>query len=284
MIDFEPPPPTEAAAAAATAAPTSPAAAATASEVPAADADADPAEVDISQHFYAPKATGRQANVPPAGPGSEPQLSEAALRQMMLGFDSAGTPSQGGGQPGNPLAGGPGGDDDPIMKMMSQMMGGGGPGASPFPGMGGMGGMPGFPPQAQQQKQPDFYTSLWRILHAVVALGLGLYITILTPFSGTKSERDLASVADIAENEREKQMFFWIFATAEACLLTTRFFLDKARAPPEGIVWTVTGFLPEPLKGYSQVVLRYGQIFSTVRSDIFSCMFVLGVCSWWRAF
>lgn len=212
-------------------------------------------------------------------------MSEAALRQMMLGFDPATNP-QGQMPLGGAGAGIPGMEDDPVMKMMSQMMGGGGPGGgSPFsgiPGMGGMPGMPGMMQQPQQPQRPDPYTSLWRLLHAIVALGLGLYIAILTPFSGTKIERERAAISD-EENEHRKELFFWVFATAEACLLTTRFFLDKGRAPPSGIVWTVTGFLPEPIKGYAQVVLRYGQIFSTVRSDILACMFVLGVCSWWRA-
>lgn len=247
----------------------------------APSADADPEEVDISQHFYAPKTTHRVPEMPSAG--AEPGISDDALRQMMLGMDPAAAGSQG---QQNPFAGMPGAEDDPIMKMMSQMMGGGagGPGGSPFPGMGGMPGMPGMPGMMQQQtKALDPYTALWRLLHAIVALGLGLYIVMLTPFTGTKVERDRAAISEIHENEERKRLFFWVFATAEACLLTTRFFLDKGREPPTGIVWQVTGFLPEPLKGYVQNVMRYGQIFSTVRADILACMFVLGVCSWWRA-
>lgn len=211
-------------------------------------------------------------------------MSEDALRQMMLGFDPAaaqggqGMPNPFGGMPGAP---GANGEEDPIMKMMSQMMGGqGGPGGIP-----GMGGMPDLSKlgQASGPKPIDRYTALWRLLHAIVAIGLGLYITILTPFTGTKLERDHASLAEIKEHEHEKQMFFWVFATAEACLLTTRFFLDKGRASPGGIVWTVVGFLPEPFKGYAEIALRYGQIFTTVRSDILGCMFVLGACHWLRA-
>ena len=217
-------------------------------------------------------------------PSAEPNMSDAALRQMMLGMDPAAANQQ-GQQQQNPFAGMPGAEDDPIMKMMSQMMGGGGgPGGSPFPGMAGMAGMPGMPGMMQQTKPPlDIYTSLWRLLHAIVALGLGLYIVMLTPFTGTKDERDQAAISEIHENEERKRLFFWVFCTAEACLLTTRFFLDKGREPPTGIVWQVTGFLPEPFKGYTQTVMRYGQIFSTVRTDILMCMFVLGVCSWWRA-
>ncbi|KFH48685.1 hypothetical protein ACRE_004530 [Hapsidospora chrysogenum ATCC 11550] len=274
QADFDPPAPAVSSDAPAAPASTA-AAAATAPKTQAPHAD--PEEVDISEHFYAPKATARAPNAPPAG--AEPNLSDAALRQMMLGMD----PPAAAGNPQaqqDPFAGMPGAGDDPIMKMMSQMMGAGGPGGSSFPGMGSMPGMPGM---QQQQKPLDPYTALWRLLHAIVALGLGLYIVVLTPFTGTKLERERAAVSEIEDNEERKRLFFWVFATAEACLLTTRFFLDKGRAPPTGIVWTVTGYLPEPLKGYVQVVVRYGQIFSTVRADILGCMFVLGVCSWWRA-
>ena len=214
-------------------------------------------------------------------------LSEAQLRQLMMGLDR---PGQTNGS--SPMAPPPPTDEDPMMQMMTQMMssmGGGGmgglPGAgggsSPFANM--MGGM-GQPPQPTR---PDPYTALWRLLHALVALGLGLYIAVLTPFTGTRSSRELSAEAHLAgaddEDMHRKSLFFWVFATAEAVLLTTRFFLDKSRAPPTGIVWTVVGFLPEPLGGWARTVLRYGQIFGTVRSDILACMFVLGVCHWWRA-
>ncbi|KAJ6441964.1 GET complex subunit GET2 [Purpureocillium lavendulum] len=265
---------------------------------------ADPEEVDISEHYYAPRTTTPRRGGGGGG-GVEPNISDAQLRQMMLGFDRPGqsaspSPSPGPG-PGGPALP-PGMEDDPLMKMMSQMMGGAGgaggfpPGASPFAGMPGMPGMPGA--QQQQAARPDAYTTFFRILHALLALGLGLYVTLLTPFSGTKLERERAAVAHAAHlahtddaaaasvddaNERHKLMFFWIFATGEAVLLTTRFFLDKGRSPPSGMIWSLAGFVPEPLRGYLLVALRYGQIFTTVRADILACMFVLGVCSWWKS-
>ncbi|KAF7559720.1 hypothetical protein G7046_g4419 [Stylonectria norvegica] len=134
----------------------------------------------------------------------------------------------------------------------------------------------------------DPLKSLWRILHALVALGLGLYIAILTPFTGSKIERDRAALSfatdPLAEDEHEhrKRLFFWAFATAETLLLTTRFLLDKGHAPPAGVAGMVIGFIPEPFKGYLGIVLRYGQIFTTVRADMLACIFVLGLCSWWR--
>lgn len=241
----------------------------------------DPGEVDISEHFYKPETTRRIHQPQNAGVVGEPSISEAQLRQMMLGMDpSASSTPTGQGA----------GDEDPMMKMMSQMMAaaggdpnaaGVGPNASPFAGM----------MQPQAPSGPDLYTTFWRLLHALVALGLGLYIVLLTPFAGSKVERDTTALfvqsggeftAEHAEMERTRRNFFWAFATAEAVLLTTRFFLDKGRPPPAGMLWTIVGHIPEPWKGYISAVLRYGQIFTTVRTDILICTFVLGVSSWWR--
>lgn len=204
----------------------------------------------------------------------------------MLGFD----PQSASNTPGSATPSGmPNMEDDPLMKMMTQMMGSagaGGPGSSPFPGMPPGMGMPGqpSPPPAQSA-----YHTIWRLIHALIALSLGLYLTLFTTFSGTKFERESAALAHVQhtplddENEYHKRMFFWIFATSEAVLLTTRVILDKGRAPPPGMLWTIVGFVPEPIRGYLGVVLKYGQIFTTVRTDILTCMFVLGVCSWLRA-
>ncbi|KAL6356786.1 hypothetical protein LRP88_10392 [Fusarium phalaenopsidis] len=263
-----------------------PAPAAATTTAPSAPADhADPEEVDISEHYYEPKRTASARDAPPT---PEPTISEEQLRQMMLGFERGN---------GTPAPGTPGGlDEDPMMKMMSQLMAGAGfpPGsAPPFPGM------PGAVPQPPQPAAPvrSTSTNLWRLLHALVALGLGLYIVILTPFTGTKVERERAALAGTTpadpltaasepeletELEHRKQLFFWTFATAETVLLTTRFFLDKRGTPPAGIVGTVVGFLPQPAKGYVEIALRYAQIFSTVRGDILACIFVLGAVSWFK--
>ncbi|PHH93176.1 hypothetical protein CDD83_10725 [Cordyceps sp. RAO-2017] len=238
---------------------------------------ADPEEVDISEeHFHVPSMTPRR-DMPPA---AEPTVSEAQLRQMMLGLDRPGQ----SGSPGPRAVGRA--EDDHLMKMMSQVMGGFAPGSSssssPFPGM-------PFPPPAQpQQPYPDGYTVFFRLLHALLAFGLGLYVTFLTPFAGTRLEREDASLAhsqrsaDDEAHEQRKQVFFWIFATGEALLLTSRFFLDKGRRPPPGFLWTAVGYLPESVRGYVTVGLKYGQIFTTVRADILACIFVMGVCAWWK--
>ncbi|KAM4059924.1 GET complex subunit GET2 domain-containing protein [Hirsutella rhossiliensis] len=267
---------------------------------PAADAPprpdaADPDEVDISEHCYAPKNAS-----PSPVPGSEQAVSDAQLRQMMLGFDRPGPGPRGSPGPGlGPgfAAPGPGAADgeDQLIQMMSQLMGGFAPGsgsspsaASPFPGMPSLGQFQQQQQQQQQPARPDGYTYMFRLLHALLALGLGLYVALLTPFAGTRAEREHASLAHAQHtpaddaNEHRKRIFFWIFATGEALLLSSRFFLDKGRRPPAGMLWTVIGFLPEPLRGYVTVGLKYGQIFTTVRADILACMFVLGVCSWWK--
>ncbi|KAI9903307.1 hypothetical protein N3K66_002659 [Trichothecium roseum] len=291
--EFEASAPAAATAAAATAAEPTPVASVT-PDVP------DPGDIDISEHHYTPKSTPRRGNG--AGGGREPPLaapmtgdsglSEAALRQMMLGFDPASANSNSGFPGQNPAGGAGGGDaEDPIMKMMSQMLSGAGgagngaPGTSPFPGFPNIPSIPSTQAATTAATGPDPYTSLWRLLHALVALGLGLYVAFLTPFTGTRAERERSALssADLAEFEREKDLFFWVFATAETALLTTRFFLDKGRAPAPGIVSTVVGLVPEPYGGYVRVIMRYGQILTTVRSDILACMFVLGACSWLRA-
>lgn len=223
------------------------------------------------------------------------------------------------------MSGGPGGPgaEDPMMQMMMNMLGGGaggapGAGGMPgfpgmgggFPGMGGMmppgmgGGMPGQQGVPPTMTVPDRYSSLWRLLHTAVALGLGLYIAVWTTFSGSKVDRDSKNILTgnkhhhIGEGDQvavgfdtdSARRFFYAFATAEALLLTTRFMLEKGlgRSPVGGafgggILGMAAGFLPQPWKGYLEIALRYGQIFSTVKADILVCIFVLGVCSWWRS-
>jgi hypothetical protein len=239
---------------------------------------------------------------------------------MMLGLDNptpprAGTPS---GMPAPP----PGLEDDPMMRMMMQMMGGGGGagaegggGGNPFagmPGMGGMGmpgmpgmggmGMPGmgFPGQAAPAQLPNRSASLWRLLHALIALALGLYIALCTPFSGTKMSRDRAAAAAAGSAEERAFLagedgkavvakdFFWAFATAEAVLLGTRWFVERGRsrlggaAGGSGILGMAVGFLPAGIRRKVEIAMRYGEVFGTVKGDVLVCVFVLGAAAWVR--
>lgn len=230
-------------------------------------------------------------------------MSDDQLRQMMLGFDrppSASPNRSGGNSFFDPsMLGAMGGADgegpdpeDPMMKMLQQMLGGGAGGAggqNPFAQFAAMNGQQ--PPQQQPQQatvESDMYTAVWRALHFVLAIGLGLYVALLTGFAGTKVERERGAFAATTAAEEDevaarKQYFFWTFATAETILLTSRFLLDRNRAP-SGTLNMIMGFLPDKWwKAYLGTALRYSHIFTTVRSDILVCCFVLGITSWWRS-
>lgn len=215
---------------------------------------------------------------------------------MMLGFDRPATPGANGTGPANPfdpaaMFGGPNGEEDPMMKMLSQMLGGAG-GMPPNMGMGQGGGNPfagGMQPQQQQQQAAglDPYSAFWRVVHFLLAAGLGLYIAMVAGFTGTKIERERGAFADSTGHSADddgRKYFFWTFATAETILLTSRLLLDQGRAPPPGILWTILGFIPDGrMKGLVTTGLKYSRIFSTLRSDILVCVFVLGVASWLKS-
>jgi hypothetical protein len=183
-------------------------------------------------------------------------------------------------------AGLPGGDD-PMLKMLQQVMGaipGEVPGGMPsFQGLPPM-GMPGqqAPGAAAVSTADDPYAYLWRIVHAVFALGLGLYIALTTTFTGTKLGREMSALTK-ATGEESSAHFFYIFATVEVLLQTSRFFMEKGRVQQGGLLGMIMGILPEPWKGYLALMTRYGRIWTTVSADAMVCIFVLGICSWMRA-
>ncbi|KAH6610214.1 hypothetical protein Trco_000234 [Trichoderma cornu-damae] len=267
--------------------PTAPSAPDSSSNAPTSSehASADPAEVDISEHFFVPKKASRKPIDGVFSPSPEPALSDAQLRQMMLGFDRPEQAGLGGAAAGPGLP--PGMEDDPIVKMMSQVMSSGA-----IPGFGGADGASNpFANMSMPQQQAPVQLpkasslSLWRLVHALVALGLGLFFVLTTAFSGSRIERERTALAfdqeADAEAERRKNLFFWTFATAEVLLLSTRFFLDKRSTNATGFVATAISYLPQPYRGYIEVGQRYLQIFAAVRADILTCIFVLGVVSWW---
>lgn len=170
--------------------------------------------------------------------------------------------------------------DDPMMKMLQQMMGGMGEGAGGAPMFPGMPAMPG---QAAPVASGAAY--LWRIVHAIFAIGLGLYIAFTTTFTGTKIERERSALGFTTAEDgvsAASVRFFWIFATVELVLQSSRFFLEKRRVQQGGIMGMAMGFLPEPYKGYLALVSRYARIWTTVSADAMACVFVLGVCVWLR--
>jgi len=204
------------------------------------------------------------------------------LRQMLMGgggpqglpgMDFLDTPGQ--GQPASVA-------EDPIMAMMQQMMGGaGGPNgvgipsglASMLNGGGGGGGV--FPGQSPVALDPK--AQIWRILHAVCALLLGLYTISSVTFSGSKVARDYADIT-VSPPPR----LFWMFATMELVLQSTRFFLDGGHLPPSGILGTVGQFLPEPYAGYVRIFARYSVYYTALVADVSLVVFVLGVTAWWK--
>jgi GET complex subunit GET2 len=220
------------------------------------------------------------------GDGADGDPLTAMLSQMMQSMGG------GAGAPGGP--GGPGG------------------GFTGMPGMPGLGaafpGFPGFPgmgaPGQQQQApaKPSTSAALWRLVHFTVAFALGLYVALATPFTGTRIERDNASAQHTTRSDGvvygstaddfalHKRYFFYAFATAETILLTSRIFLERGGSSncvggggAGGIIGMAMGLLPPTIKRNVEIATRYWQIFSTVRSDLLVCVFVLGVCSWLRS-
>ena len=211
-------------------------------------------------------------------------------------------------------------DDVNPMRMLEQLMrGGGGGGGNLPPGLPpGMAAMLGklIPPPptssassasavgsgfaqseegslAEEKQNDDGY--LWKIVHAVFALGLGIYITAMTTFSGAKSASSsspssssspgattTAAAATDLDVDGELRRFFWAFATVELVLQSTRFFLEKGRPSQSGWIGVLMGILPEPYKGYLALGTRYGGIYTTVVQDAMAVLFVLGCVAWWK--
>lgn len=234
-----------------------------------------------------------------------PQLSDEQLRQMMLGLPPSSTPNNtnSGGAPPNPFAGfsgmegmgGPGMagmEEDPMMKIMQQLLGAGGGGGMPNLSE-GFSGMSSSFTGPSTTTSTDPYAYIWRIIHAIFALSLGLYITFTTSFTGTKFEREQSIYNSKGRDPLSDDFYggvmkgetikvFWIFATMEILLQTSRFFFDRGAIQHAGWLGMVVGFLPEPWKGYVAVLSRYARIWTTLRTDIMTLVFVLGVCAWWK--
>lgn len=185
------------------------------------------------------------------------------------------------------------------MDMLQQMMGagaGGMPGAQRQPGgpgelppglanmfsaMGGAGGAP--------EPSPEHSSAwIWRLVHSLFSLGLAIYIVLQTPFTGTKLSRNTALAAFdedwSAENKPNQDFahFFYLFATFEVIMQSSRYFIEKGQLQGKGILSTVAGFLPPPYSGYVSTIGRYGVIYTTVVSDAMVIVFVLGATVWWR--
>jgi hypothetical protein len=186
-----------------------------------------------------------------------------------------------------------------MMQMLQQMMSG----AGGIPGMGGMGGTPGQPGQpgdlppglanmfsamsgGAAEPSPDQSSAwLWRLVHSIFSFVLAVYIVLQTPFSGSKALRASPGDEDwtLESSPSETfQHFFYMFATFEVVLQSSRFFIERGQLQGSGILSTVGAMLPEPYSGYVRLIGRYSVIYSTVVSDAMVVVFVLGAASWWR--
>lgn len=223
---------------------------------------ADPAEVDISEHHYTPRTTHRTEKV-----------------SANDGFQIA---------DGNGTGFGTEQQSDPMMAMMQQMLGGGGIGGG-MPGMDGASGGE-IPPMLAammnggQSGQATSSTStsaqVWKIVHTLSALCLALYTAISTRFDGSKLNRLTPHETDTMSGPR----LFYMFATLELVLQTSRFLVEKGRLGGSGWLAMIanSGMVPEPYAGYVRLVGRYSVIFRTVVADALTVVFVLGVVAWWR--
>lgn len=222
-----------------------------------------------------------------------------------------------------------------MMKMLSQLMGGGG-----MPGEDGGGGGGGLPPglaamlgagglagaTAGAQPTPgggaaDTYAYVWKIVHAVFALSLGVYVTLTStalmtmanagggdavrsrkgggsgggsavPSPSSSSSSSAAGV--ILEGQEGRSTIatppvnlFFVFATAELILQSSRFLLERKGGAGGvgqlgGWLGMLAGFLPEPYRGYLLLMRRYARIWGTVVEDAMVIVFVVGCVAWWN--
>jgi hypothetical protein len=185
-----------------------------------------------------------------------------------------------------------------MMAMLQQMMGAGASGMPGMPSMPGGPGQAGAPPGlanmlsamqgggAVSEPSPDQSSAwIWRLVHSLFSLGLAIYIVLHTPFTGSKSLRDNVPEDDWTTQSSPTDNFahfFYLFATFEVVLQSSRYFIEKGQLQGGGILSTVAGVLPEPYAGYVRTAGRYSVIYSTVVSDAMVVVFILGATSWWK--
>lgn len=203
------------------------------------------------------------------------------MQDGMFGSSTAGIP------PGQPQqVRGSEGEEDLMMRMLQQIMG-----ASGMPsreeGQEGDGGLPsglaamlgggaGVRPLEQKSNENAYR---WKILHALLALAMGIYITSMTAFNGQRFSQAGAGTGGVDE---VGVRFFWTFATAELVLQSSRFFLERGQVSQEGFVGFLMGILPEPWKGWVALASRYSGIYTTIIQDAMVVVFVLGFVAWWK--
>lgn len=252
----------------------------------------DPEEIDITNHPYTsrspPEKHGRQSAEAP---------EEADIRALLR---SGAQP-----KPETSLGRSQQQEDDPMMRLFQQMMGGigGDPGTEGDGGLppglaamlnGGAGGMDGFGPQQQGASSAAVNGSsyIWRMLHALYAMILGIYLVSHSSFvassarliaSQSAASRSASPVSGVVEADQPAVNMFWIFAMAELVLQGSRFYLDQGQSWGQGgWLQLVGGFLPEPWKGRVRLVGQYSGIWNTLVEDGMVVVFMLGIMGWWK--
>lgn len=146
-------------------------------------------------------------------------------------------------------------------------------------GGGGVNG-PGTVGQGQGDKSLSTSVYIWKVVHAVFAFTLGIYMIAVTTFNGTHFSR--AGIAHgSAEGEVGKRLF-WVFTTMEMVLQGSRFVLEEGNTNQSGWVGMLIQMLPEPWKSYVGLLARYSGIWTTIAEDAMIVVFVLGCVAWWK--
>ncbi|KAI9680192.1 MAG: hypothetical protein M1829_001429 [Trizodia sp. TS-e1964] len=255
------------------------------------NAQADPEEVDISQQLYITdvppvvmsKSSSSPANVQQqlrdqTDAASRRRRHEASPHDYKMGPESIESITMDYGADSSMQ------DEDPYAKLLQMLVGNAASGQANAASAGLPPDLAAFLGQQQQQQQqqaaepastgPD----VWRVVHALFALvfGLSLAYTLpasMLPRSGSDS---------ILPIESPPLSIFWIFATVELVLQSTRFFLERGRVGGGGVLVAVAGFLPQPYRGWVELVGRYAVIYTTLMADVMLVVFVLGIGAWWK--
>lgn len=228
----------------------------------------DPDEVDISQNpsgYGTPSKQNASANDNP--------LAAAMLQMQQQQRNAEG-----------------GEEEDPMVKMMQQVVGlmGGNPqdpNAKP----------PDLPPalkmmlggggDAKEEAPPATGSAyMWRIVHAVFAFVMAMYIALTSTFNGSKLARSQSVYTEQSGYGLGPRLFL-IFCTAELLLQSSRYFVEKGKLQGNSILAKIanSGVVPEPYAGYVRVVGRYMSIVQTIIADALLVVFVFGMLAWWQA-
>ncbi|KAL8797225.1 MAG: hypothetical protein Q9195_000692 [Heterodermia aff. obscurata] len=253
----------------------------------------DPEEIDITCHPYTsrspPKKHSRQSTEAPTEADVRALLRSGALQPRAEA--SLGRSQQQ--------------EDDPMMRLFQQLMGGigGDPGSEGDGGLpsglaamlnGGAGDMDGMRQQQQGASSAAVNSSsyIWRMLHALYAMILGIYLVSHSSFVASSARltasqpagsSPASSVSSVVEADHPAVNMFWIFATAELVLQGSRLYLDERNDWRQGgWLQIIGGFLPEPWKGRVRLVGHYSGIWNTVVEDGMVIVFMLGIMGWWK--